>query len=356
MGSRARVLVGAVLVSALAGCAGGGPPDRAGSTGAAPIPSVPTSAAPTDAASGPASPARTDPLVAQRPYELGVPAGYDPTVPTPLLLVLHGYGASGQVQATYWRLGPTAEREGFLLARPDGRTDSHGKRFWNATDACCDADGIGGDDVAYLMAVIDDVRTRYHVDDRRIYVAGHSNGGFMAHRLACEHGDRIAAVVSLVGATWIDRARCPAPGRTSVLQVHGDRDNVVRYAGGDRGDLVASYPSATETVATWAAANGCRGRLERSGAPLDIDAGIAGSETRVEAYAACPAGGAVELWTIERGRHIPAFGTAWSPALWSWLPPPQAVAAIVRACGSPAWFPRPPRCCSRSGSATTWSR
>jgi polyhydroxybutyrate depolymerase len=44
--------------------------------------------------------------------------------------------------------------------------------------------------VAYLGAVIDDVAAHYTVDPKRFFVIGHSNGGFMAHRLACEIGGR----------------------------------------------------------------------------------------------------------------------------------------------------------------------
>ena len=44
------------------------------------------------------------------------------------------------------------------------------------------------------------------VDPQRIYVVGHSNGGFMSYRLACTRADRIAAIVSLAGATFATSA------------------------------------------------------------------------------------------------------------------------------------------------------
>ena len=71
-----------------------------------------------------------------------------------------------------------------------------------------------GSTVAYLRAIIRDVMARYPVDRRRVFVVGHSNGGFMAYRMACEASDLVTGVVSLAGATWKDPARCrPENGR-----------------------------------------------------------------------------------------------------------------------------------------------
>jgi polyhydroxybutyrate depolymerase len=229
------------------------------------------------------------------------------------VLVLHGYGASGRQQAEYFGLLADAEEHGYLLAYPDGLIDPRGSRFWNATDACCNFYGRAVDDVAYLGAVLDDVATRYTVDPRRVFVIGHSNGGFMAHRLACDIGGRLAAVISMAGATWRNPASCPAPAAVHVLQVHGDADQTILYAGS------IAYPSAADTVATWAQKNRCTGPLEVLGPELDLDAGVTGAETRLEGYAGCPPGGAADLWTIEGGAHIPGLGPSWADAAWEYF-------------------------------------
>jgi polyhydroxybutyrate depolymerase len=255
----------------------------------------------------------TPSLIEARPYGLLAPASYRPSTPTPLVLLLHGYGASGRVQAEYFGLLADAEEHGYLLAYPDGLTDPRGSRFWNATDACCNFYGRTVDDVAYLGAVIDDVAARYTVDPRRVFVIGHSNGGFMAHRLACDIGNRVAAVISLAGATWRNAASCPAATAVNVLQVHGDADQTISYGGS------AAYPSAAQTVATWAQKNRCGGALEILGVDKDLDIGIMGAETRTEGYAGCPPGGAVALWTIEAGGHIPSLGPSWADAAWEYF-------------------------------------
>ncbi len=149
----------------------------------------------------------------------------------PLVVLLHGLGSSGATMEEYFQLQPLAESKGFLLALPDGTKHADGARFWNATDACC---GFGStvDDVAYLGSVIDEVEGARNVDRSRVYVMGHSNGGFMSYRMACDVADRVAAIASVAGATWADPSKCTPSEPVSVLQVHGTADEGIRYDGG----------------------------------------------------------------------------------------------------------------------------
>src|SRR5262245_47224615 len=135
------------------------------------------------------------------PVTVHVPPGYTGETAVPLVLLLHGYGASGILEEHYMNLSAQADADVFLLALPNGTKDRFGLRYWNATDACCSHGRDFPDDSTYLLDVIDRLSAIYNVDPLRIFVVGHSNGAFMAHRLACDHADRIAAVVSLEGAT-----------------------------------------------------------------------------------------------------------------------------------------------------------
>lgn len=253
---------------------------------------------------------------AGRPYGLVVPSAYDGEAPVPLVVLLHGYSSRGSTQASYFGIDSVAEEQGFILAHPNGTRDPAGNRFWNATDACCDFFGSGVDDVAYLEAVIDEIAGQYRVDEGRVYLAGHSNGAFMAHRLACDRAARVAAIVTLAGMQWDDPARCPAGSPVSVLHVHGRNDRVVRYEGG--ATPKGRYPGAVPTAATWAAANGCDGSLSSTGERRDLVANLPGDDTAVERHSGC-AGVDVELWTIEAGGHVPAFNDRWAEAVWEFL-------------------------------------
>ncbi|MSP59226.1 MAG: hypothetical protein EXR72_02610 [Myxococcales bacterium] len=241
-----------------------------------------------------------------RPYMAKVPSGYDAAKPTPLLILLHGFGASGAIQNSYFEMSALVDKRGFLYAYPDGTLDQQAmpQRFWNGTDACCDFFATGVDDVAYLGAVIDDMSAKYNVDKKRIFVAGHSNGGFMAHRLACDLSPRIAGIVSLAGAGWKDPKLCPGKEPVAVLQVHGDADDKIGYGGGSTN---RAYPSARDSVGGWVTRNGCKATAEK-GTALDLDGSLAGAETIVERWTGCK-GGAAELWTIQGGGHIPKFGS-----------------------------------------------
>lgn len=256
------------------------------------------------------------PIITERPYAEVVPTGYDPATPTPLVVLLHGHGASGFLQSIYFGLGLLTETRTFLYAYPDGTADVDGQLFWSATDACCGDEGRRVDDVAYVTAIIDDMSARYHVDPKRVYVVGHSNGGFMSYRMACDRAPRIAAIVSLAGMTWNDPARCAPSEPVAVLHVHGDQDAVVLYDGGELEGV--PYPSAPASVAMWAGYNGCSSDLAATGATRDVDVKLAGAETEVAAHGGCR-GGAVELWTIRGGGHLPNLQGDWAGTLLDWL-------------------------------------
>jgi polyhydroxybutyrate depolymerase len=259
-----------------------------------------------------------DPL-ADRPFELHVPPAYDSTKPTPLLILLHGYTEDGPMIDGYFAMSQVASDKGFLYVFPNGTRDDVGLRFWNATDGCCDLLNSKVDDVAYLKAIIKDTKARYNVDPKRVFLAGHSNGGFMSFRMACDDANEVAAIVSVAGGTWKDQSHCVPSAPVAVLDVHGDTDAIIKYDGGTFGTMPSPYPSAHETVADAAKLNGCTGALTDTNMPIDVDTGLSGSETRVERYQGCPTDGVVELWTIQGGTHFPTFASSWPTMLYDFL-------------------------------------
>jgi polyhydroxybutyrate depolymerase len=256
-----------------------------------------------------------------RPVTLSVPAAYDPRHPAPLVLMLHGYGSTGPQHEAYFGLSGLVEAHGVLLAAPDGTLDAQGNRFWDArTDACCNFTGHPVDDVKYLRALLAEIRAVYRVDPHRVFVVGHSNGGFMAHRLGCELSKEISAVVSLAGTASATPSGCHASTPVSVLQIHGDRDVGVRLDGGTNilGKGGGAYAGAVEMTARWARDDGCKS-TRSPGAPIDLDSKLAGEETTVSSFDGCRAGSDVTLWTIQGGGHVPAVATNFADLVWRWL-------------------------------------
>lgn len=239
-----------------------------------------------------------------REVEVQVPTGYDPEQPAPLVILLHGFGVDGPVQNAYFKLGEVADDNGMLAVFPSGTENSEGERFWNATDACCAPEGSDIDDAGYLLDVIDTVRADYAVDPKQIFLVGHSNGGFMSFRMACDHADVIAAIVTLAASTTEDPADCTPSEPVSTLQIHGTGDETISYTGDDiRG---RDYPGALETLERWADLNGC-GPAPDEPAPEPRTIIQDAEPATVISYSDCDPGGHAELWTAPGGAHIPAI-------------------------------------------------
>jgi polyhydroxybutyrate depolymerase len=259
-----------------------------------------------------------------RPVTVHVPVVADPAG-APLLLVLHGYTSNGAEMTRWLPLGEAAGRRGVVWAYPDGSRNGRGERFWNATDACC---GFGSDvdDVAYLSDLIDEIAARTRIDPARIYLAGHSNGGFMSHRMACDRPDKVTAIAPISGVTFADPARCAPSAPVAVLQVHGMDDETVAF----EGDVIrvpgipdTPYPGAAETARLWLGFDGCDPALTETNRRIDAVVGVEGSdgpaETTVAESTGCDPGGRVELWTMHGVRHVPSFSDAFPDAVLDFL-------------------------------------
>lgn len=286
-----------------------------------------------------------------RPVRIEVPTSYDPDIPTPLIIELHPYiNFSG---FSFWSLDSVVESEGVLFAKPLGRQNPAGYYYWDATDACCAnlGGGIPVDDSSYLRNVIEQASAELNVDADRIYVLGQSNGGFMAHRLACDHPDLIAAAVSKAGATWQDPSRCAPGSPVHVLQIHGTADTNVPLGGGVFAGT--RFPGAVETVRRWATLNGCA-LVPEMGVAIDVDAALPGNETTVTRYpSGCEPGGSAELWTMQGASHLDSGGPAVGRKILDWLfahPKREAPAASFSV--QPADGTAPLECVLDAGSST----
>ena len=78
----------------------------------------------------------------------------------------------------------------------------------------------------------------------------------MSHRLACERPEVVASIVPVSGANQFadDGGTCAS---TPVLHIHGTLDPAWRFDGGEGGFDPGIKTSVAETMAGWAARNGC---------------------------------------------------------------------------------------------------
>jgi polyhydroxybutyrate depolymerase len=258
------------------------------------------------------------PVLAVPPTQIHRVTGLRAGERRPLVLVLHGLGGSGQTMFDAFGLAKFGAAERVHVLAPDGTLDSMGRRFWEGGAACCNFERRAVDDVARLGALLRSWSARPDVDPARIYVIGYSNGGFLAHRLACTHGDLIAGVASLAGAVGEDLRTCTPNPRLALLLVHGDADDKVSYAGGRvfNDPRIGKHLSAEKGLEAWGRWLGCQGPA-KPGAPLDLDP-APGSETQILTMQGCAAGHA-QLWTVRGAGHFVGAPSRLLPDVWSYL-------------------------------------
>jgi len=239
----------------------------------------------------------------ERSYLLHVPAAVDTQAATPLVLAFHGGLGSAAYMPALTGLSDKADREGFLVAYPNG-AGALGDRLltWNGGTCCGYAQRENVDDVGFVGAVIDDLSARFTIDTRQIFATGISNGGILSYRLACEMADRIAAIASIAGTQNIERCEPSEP--VAILHIHGTGDQHLPFEGGHGPESVAGvdFVSVAETVGFWANANRCAGSAR---------IGVTGKVTHTT-YSPCDAGTTVELYAIEGGGH------AWPGGVPAW--------------------------------------
>ena len=177
--------------------------------------------------------------------------------PAPLLFVLHGFGGTAEGMRGYAAIEDavaTSLDGGAIVVYPNGSGAENGyPQSWNAGGCCPFSIYEPVDDVAFFAQMIDALSNTYDVDPERVWVAGHSNGGMMAYRLACELADRVTAIGVGAGALMIDSCQ-PSRG-VSAIHVHGELDSVVPIAGGETAGI--TFPSAQQSFERFAAAESC---------------------------------------------------------------------------------------------------
>jgi len=246
-----------------------------------------------------------------RSYRLFAPLSLDRSKPAPLVMVLAGVGNTAESMVEATRFDRVAEREGLIVAYPEGVNET-----WNAGYCCLGRATSGPDDVRFLSQLIDDVAAGNKVDTARVYAVGVSAGAMMAYKLACDQAGRIAGVGSVAGAMVLDACQPTKP--VSVIEVHGTADDLVPYQGGrTAGGATQPSPPTPAVAQRWASLDGC------PGTPTTTTSGVVSTST----WTGCTAGTGVKLITIDGGGHTwfadglgPVSGAVDSTSeIWSFL-------------------------------------
>ena len=184
-------------------------------------------------------------------YHVLWPDGWDGVTALPALIFYHGHRGSGAQVFRSGGLRADFADKGYAVIAPDGAMRP-GADFRSYPARA----GAGRDDVAFTLAVLDDLGARVPLNRDRIYASGFSAGGSMAWLLACEAGDRLAGMVSVAGALRRPNPTdCAGLVGLPVMQVHGFMDAQVPLEGRAIGDW--HQGSVWDSLARATAANGC---------------------------------------------------------------------------------------------------
>ncbi len=167
----------------------------------------------------------------KRRYELYEPPNWAPG--GPLVFSIHGSGLDPATQREWVgaRFAELADREGFLVAYPEGwRLEWNGCRGPGVTEA----DRQELDDVGFHLEILKRLSASHGVDPDRVVAAGFSNGGQMAYRLGSDAPERFAAVAAMVANVPRPlNSKCNEPkGPIPVLIMNGVTDPIVPFEGG----------------------------------------------------------------------------------------------------------------------------
>ena len=116
-----------------------------------------------------------------RSYLVHVPPKHDPTMATPVVLVLHGAGTNGAIMVPFCGLNGKADEAGFVAVYPNGTGLANLMLTWNSGGFRGKMADGKADDVAFLERLLDDLATMVKVDSKRVYATGMSNGGMMCY-------------------------------------------------------------------------------------------------------------------------------------------------------------------------------
>jgi polyhydroxybutyrate depolymerase len=226
-----------------------------------------------------------------RTYRLHVPEGLDG--PAPLVVDLHGFTSNPENHDSLSGWTDLADLEGVVVAQPAALGDLPAWETGPGTPGAAQ-------DVAFIREVVADAAGKVAIDPLRVYASGFSNGGGLAHRLACDASDVFAAIGTVAGS-YLEIAQCAAARPVPVVSFHGTADLIVPFTG-----LSDVLPDVTAWAQGWADRNGC--------GPVPVSEQIAADVLR-NSWGTCEGDAAVVLHVIEGGRHT--WPGSRSPGLFS---------------------------------------
>lgn len=188
-----------------------------------------------------------------RSYTVNLPPEYYKMDSFSLILALHGGGGNAAQFERTCLLTQKANASNFIVVYPNGTGLF---KTWNAGRCCGFAMKRNIDDVKFISMLIDKLVKKYKINSKKVYATGHSNGGMMCYRLACELSNKIAAIAP--NSCTMVCTTCNPERPVPILHMHSKLDNHVPYLGGPGNGITGINCTPVEEVLNfWAKKNGC---------------------------------------------------------------------------------------------------
>jgi len=210
----------------------------------------------------------------ERAVDIHVPKNYDGKSPVPVLYMMSGQAGAGQARGLMEResgMSEIADQQGFIVvypvpeAKPMGSTGlaSHlpSVDSWNAPGASTtEYASDKGNDYNYIKALDSAIKDKFHVDNKRIGIAGFSEGGEFAQAVAGALSGTFSSVISDNGTRFGTEPVPKVGDKTSVLLINGDKNYAFPLEGG-QGLLTYQLPKVADSAPhkqkdVWLQANG----------------------------------------------------------------------------------------------------
>lgn len=162
---------------------------------------------------------------------------------------MHGFLGTSSSMQRKTRFDELAKRHGFIVIYPNGK-----RRRWN--DGRSSRNTV--DDVGYLTALIKAQIEKGIADPNRIFLAGHSNGGGMAMRMACDKPDLVRGI-AVVATKTPTAFQCARGAAVPAVFFHGTEDPIAPHNGRPSSSRLGGTLSSNATVSLWAKRNRCQG-------------------------------------------------------------------------------------------------
>ncbi len=219
-------------------------------------------------------------------YLAALPDGWDGQTPVPLVVYFHGWNGSPEGSFRNRAMVDGVTKRGAIFVAPFAQTG-----YWRQIGA--GRAESGRDELAYVEALMSDIRKRWPIDDSKTMATGFSRGASMVWNVACYAGPLFHAYLPIAGGFWNSNPESCPGGAVNMRHIHGLSDSVVAF------DSIGVYNSMPipEGMKLYRSINQCREAPNATQKTKRLDCTI---------WSGCGSGKRLDVCTHPRGHSIRA--------------------------------------------------